>query len=251
MDVSRHFERACIWGDVARQFAPLLTEGKIGAAVYADSYRIADSTVNADCEQSPFGDGVFDLVISLLDLHAVNDPVGALIQIRKSLMPDGLFIGVMFGLETLSELRAALGEAEIEMDGGLSPRVLPFADIRDAGSLLQRAGLALPVTDVDRLTVEYANVLSLLADVRGAGETNTMTGRRRKLLKRSVLARALSIYERDYRSPVGKVRATFSFISMTGWAPHQSQQLPLKPGTAQIRLEDVFESSRRAEDKSA
>jgi SAM-dependent methyltransferase len=241
-DVSRNFARGCIWGDRGRQILNRLSPGKIGAVVHADSYSTSQLAVVADAEQSPFADGVFDLVVSLLDLHAVNDPIGALIQIRKSLVPDGLFIGVMFGAETLNELRSALGDAEIEGDGGLSPRVFPFADVRDAGSLLQRAGLALPVADVDRLMVKYAHPLKLLLDLRGSGETNILNGRRRQFLKKSLLTRALNRYVTNSGSEDGFCKATFSFVTLTGWSPHHSQQSPLKPGSAQTRLADVFRS---------
>ncbi len=182
----------------------------------------------------------FDLIVSLLELHAENDPIGAMAQARAALAPDGLYIAVMFGAGTLAELRAALSEAEIESDGGLSPRVFPFADVRDAGSLLQRAGFALPVADADKLTVRYGEPLRLLADLRGAGESNVLTARRRAFLKRGTLMRALELYRARHGEPDGRSLATFVFLTMTGWRPHESQQTPLKPGSGAISLTEAL-----------
>jgi SAM-dependent methyltransferase len=224
--------------------------GKIGRVVSADlapamlaggpGLRIA-----ADEERLPFRDGSFDLVASALSLHWVNDLPGALIQIRRALKPDGLFIGAMFGGETLIELRQSLAEAEIECEGGLSPRVSPFADLRDLGALMQRAGFALPVVDTDRVTVRYANLFRLMAELRGMGETNALIERRRTPLKRGTLARAAEIYAEKFGLPDGRIEATFEIVTMTGWAPHESQQKPLKPGSATTKLADALGTSER------
>ncbi len=171
-----------------------------------------------DEERLPFADEAFDLYASVLTLHAVNDLPGALTQIRRSLKSDGLFVAALFGGETLRELRACLAQAEIEIDGGLSPRISPFADVRDAGALLQRAGFADPVADADSVTVRYEHPLKLLADLRGMGETNVLSERRRTFLKRSVLLRACAIYIDTYRGADGRVPATFQILYLTGSA---------------------------------
>jgi SAM-dependent methyltransferase len=171
-----------------------------------------------DEERFPFGPRTLDVYVSVLSLHAANDVPGALSQIRRALKPDGLFIGAMFGGQTLGELRKALAEAEIEVDGGLSPRVAPFADVRDAGALLQRAGLAAPVADSETVSVQYEHPLKLLADLRGMGETNVLVERRRSFLKRRVLQRACDRY-RENEVCDGRVRATFEIVYFTGWAP--------------------------------
>jgi len=201
------------------------------------------ASVIADAEFSPFGDEVFDLAVSLLDLHAANDPVGALIQIGRSLKPDGLFIGVLFGTGTLAELRAALGEAEIETVGGLSPRIFPFADVRDAGALLQRAHFALPVADEDKLTIRYGDPMTLLGDLRGAGESNVLHDRRRVAMRRDTLMRAMQIYTERFEDK-GRFRASFSFLTLTGWRPHASQPQALKRGSAQTSLADALKTVR-------
>jgi SAM-dependent methyltransferase len=172
-----------------------------------------------DEEAVPFGAQTLDGYVSVLTLHAANDLPGALTQIRRALRPDGLFLAAMLGGRTLHELRLAMAEAEVEVEGGLSPRVAPFVDVRDAGGLLQRAGFALPVADVDTLTVRYEHPLTLLADLRGMGETNVLYERRRTFLKRSVLARASEIYSGKFTGPDGRVPATFDVVYLTGWAP--------------------------------
>lgn len=233
-DIARTFDHACLWGDRGGHLAAAIAPGKLTRITHVGADLIADA------EASPFADETFDAVLSLLDLHAVNDPIGALVQIHRSLKPDGVFIGVMFGAETLAELRTVLSEAEIETAGGLSPRIFPFADIRDAGSLLQRAGLALPVADGDRLTVRYADPLRLLKDLRGAGEGNVLTGRRRAFLRRDTLGLALSLYGQRYASDDGRMPATFVFVTLTGWRPHASQQKPLAPGSGQTSLVEAL-----------
>lgn len=196
--------------------------------------------VVADEEALPFRDGSLDLVVSALSLQFVNDLPGALVQIRRALKPDGLFLAALIGGDSLAELRDAFAQAEAEVEGGASPRVAPFADLRDLGALLQRAGFALPVTDVDRITVRYATPLGLLHDLRRMGAGNALTERRRKPLRRATLARMLEIYAARFSDPDGRVRATFEIVSLSGWAPHESQQQPLQPGSARTRLADAL-----------
>ncbi len=195
--------------------------------------------VVADAEALPFAGG-FDLVASCLDLHWVNDLPGALVQIRRALRPDGLFLAALLGGDTLAELREAWLAAEIEIEGGAGPRVSPFADGRDAGALLQRAGFALPVVDTDRITVTYADAIALMRDLRGMGEANAVALRRRGGTRRATLLRAAAIYGERFAGADGRVRATFEVVTMTGWAPHAAQQQPLKPGSAAMRLADAL-----------
>lgn len=196
--------------------------------------------VVADEEALPFAPASLDLVLSVLSLQSVNDLPGVLSQIRQALRPDGLFIGALIGGSTLIELRQCFASAESEMTGGLSPRVAPFTDVRDLGGLLQRAGFALPVTDVDRVTVRYASPFKLFADLRRMGATNALTERRRVPLRRAVLMRAVEHYLERFSDSDGRVRATFDIVWLSGWAPHESQQKPLRPGSARMRLADAL-----------
>ena len=205
----------------------------------------------ADEEALPFAAGSFDLVMSALALHWVNDLPGALLQVRQALKPDGLFLAALFGGETLRELRAALLEAESEIESGASPRVSPFAELRDAGGLLQRAGFALPVADQDTITVRYPSALALMRDLRAMGETNAVLGRRKGLSRRTTLARAAALYEERHRQADGKVPATFQVLYLTGWTPHESQQKPLAPGSAFARLADALDSAERSAGEAA
>ena len=192
--------------------------------------------VVADEEALPFGADRFDLATSVQLLHWVNDLPGTLAQLRYTLRPDGLLLLALPGGETLAELRAALLDAELEVEGGAGPRVSPFLDVRDAGALLQRAGFALPVVDVDRLRVSYPDPLALLRDLRAMGETNALVERRRGL-RRETLARALSLYaERHGEGADGRVTATFDIVFLTAWKPHPSQQRPLRRGSGQVDL---------------
>jgi len=194
----------------------------------------------ADEEVLPFANNAFDLVMSSLALHWVNDLPGALVQINHALKPDGLFLGAMFGGETLFELRDCLATAEMEVEGGLSPRVSPFADVRDLGSLMQRASFALPVIDSETITVSYAEPLTLMRDLRGMAESNAVLARRKTPLRRSVLMRACDLYVKKYGGDDGRIPATFQVMMLTGWAPAASQPQPLKPGQATTRLADVL-----------
>jgi len=196
--------------------------------------------VQLDEEHLPLADESLDLVVSTLALHWVNDLPGAMIQIRRALKPDGLFMGALLGGETLTELRQSLTQAESELSSGAGLRIAPFADAFDGAGLLQRAGFALPVADVDRVVVRYANPLRLIDDLRAMGETNALVDRARQPLSRAVLARTLEIYADRFADPDGRVRATFDIITLTGWAPHPDQQKPLKPGSARMRLADAL-----------
>jgi SAM-dependent methyltransferase len=201
--------------------------------------------VAADEELLPLADGTFDVIVSALALHWANDLPGTLVQVRRALKPDGLFLAVLVGGETLTELRQCLAAAESEIEGGASPRVAPFVDVRALGSLLQRAGLALPVTDLDRVTVRYSNLARLFADLRAMGATNILTERRRAPLLRATLARTAEIYAQRFSDPDGRLRATFDLLSISAWAPHESQQQPLRPGSAKMRLADALGTHER------
>ncbi|HET7191246.1 MAG TPA: methyltransferase domain-containing protein [Pseudolabrys sp.] len=196
--------------------------------------------VAADEEALPFADAALDLVVSMLTLQFVNDLPGTLIQVRRALKPDGLFLAALVGGESLTELRSSFAAAESEIEGGVSPHVAPFADVREIGGLLQRAGFALPVVDVDRLVVRYDSAFALMHDLRAMGATNALRERRRKPLRRGTLARMAEIYAGRYADADGRVRATFEIIWLSAWAPHESQQKPLKPGSAAQRLADAL-----------
>ena len=182
--------------------------------------------------------GTYDLVIHAVGMHWANDPVGQLVQCRRALKPDGLFLGLLFGGQTLSQLRTCLAEAEVSIAGGLSPRVLPMAEIRDLGGLLQRAGFALPVADSFTRTVRYRDAFHLMADLRAMGEGNALYQRQRRPTKRKVFTTAAKIYQSVFGDVDGLIPATFEMICLTGWAPDDSQQKPLRPGTATHRLSD-------------
>ncbi|SOC08627.1 methyltransferase family protein [Rhodobacter sp. JA431] len=193
-----------------------------------------------DSEVLALDEGAHDLVVHAMCLHWAEDPVGQIVQAARALEPDGLFIAVMFGGQTLAELRAALAEAEVSVTGGLSPRVLPMGEIRDLGGLLQRAGLALPVADSVLRKVTYENPLRLLADLRAMGEANALAGRVRHFTRRAVLAQAMMHYAEHFAEADGRVRASFDMVWLTGWKPHESQQKPLRPGAASARLAEAL-----------
>jgi SAM-dependent methyltransferase len=194
----------------------------------------------SDEEVLDLTEGAHDLVVHAMALHWSNDPVGQLIQCRRALKPDGLLLVVAPGGQTLQELRASLGQAEVEIMGGLSPRVAPMGEIRDLGALLQRAGLALPVADSAVLTTSYETPLHLMRDLRAMGETNALSGRVRHATRRSVLLRAMALYAEAYADAEGRIPATFEIITLTGWAPDASQPQPLRPGSAAHRLADAL-----------
>lgn len=196
--------------------------------------------VALDEEALPFGDDSLNLIVSGLSLHMVNDLPGALVQILRALRPDGLFIGALFGGETLKELRACLMEAEVEVRGGYGPRLSPFAESPDLIDLLKRLGFAMPVVDSDRVSVSYEHPMRLLADLRLMGETNVLHDRPRKGLNRAILARMCDLYAERHSDAEGRVTATFEILTLSGWKPHESQQKPLRPGSAKVRLADAL-----------
>ena len=211
-------------------------------APFANFWRdkVRGAKVVGDSELLDLTEASHDLVIHAMSLHWANDPVGQLVQCRRALKPDGLFLGLLFGGQTLSQLRSCLAEAETEVSGGLSPRVVPMGEIRDLGGLLQRAGFALPVADSITRTVFYRDAFHLMADLRAMGEANALTQRLRKPTKRQVFARAAQIYQNNFSRADGRIAATFEVICLTGWAPDKGQQIPLRPGSATHRLSDLL-----------
>ncbi len=207
------------------------------------------ASVLADDEALPFAPGSFDLVLSPLSLHWVNDLPGALIQIRRTLKPDGLFLGALFGAGTLMELRDVLTEAETELTGGLSPRLSPLTGLRDAAALLQRAGFALPVADRDIVTVRYRAPEDLLRDLKGMGERAAFMPGHARPLPRRVLSRAMALYAERYSDPDRRVRATFEIIHLSGWAPAPGQPQPLTPGSPKINLADAVRASGKQDER--
>lgn len=201
---------------------------------------IPDAILAGDRETLDLQQGAHDLVIHAMGLHWANDPLGQLVQCRRALRPDGLFLGILPGGRSLQELRASLAEAESRVTGGLSPRVLPMAEIRDLGALLQRAGFALPVADGFTQTVTYPALPALMADLRAMGENNALAGRIKRFTAGKIFVRAAEIYGASYGGPDGRIPATFEMICLTGWAPHDSQQVPLRPGSARQRLADAL-----------
>jgi SAM-dependent methyltransferase len=213
---------------IETELSPAMLAGRGGPRLVADEERL------------PFAEASLDLVVTTFGLHWTNDVVGALIQARMALKPDGLLLASFLGGATLTELRQALTQAEDELWGGAGSRVSPFADSRDAAGLLQRAGFALPVADVDRVSVSYEHPLKLFADLRQMGETNVLADRHPRRLTRGLIARASQIYAERFAGPDGRVPATFEIVTLTGWAPHASQPQPLKPGSATARLADAL-----------
>jgi SAM-dependent methyltransferase len=242
--VQRHFTRAAALFSQTRHAADVLRRsGKVDAVVRVEAdARLLDENdgLVAEPEVLPFEPESLDCAVSLLSLHEANDIPGMLIQVRRALKPDGLFLAALPGAGTLSELRDTLLGAEAELAGGASPRVLPFLDVRDAGALLQRAGFALPVADLETVTVRYNDLFALMRDLRAMGAANALTARSRRPLTRAFLARAAEIYAARHADPDGRIRATFSFVWMSGWAPHASQQKPAARGSATASLADVL-----------
>ena len=195
-------------------------------------------------EVLPFQQETLDLVVSALALQFVNDLPGVLAQIRRALKPDGLLLAAMIGGDTLNELRQCFAAAEAELEGGVSPRVAPFVDLRDVGSLLQRAGLALPVTDVDRVVVRYDSAFALMADIRRMGASNILVERRRAPTRRATMLRMAQLYAKRFADADGRIRATFDVVWLSGWAPHESQQRPLKPGSATASLAEAVKKTK-------
>ncbi len=231
--------------DIQREFKTILEVGSRGQAIFEDSinldiYSHPKTHIMGDEEFLPFKDKSLDLILTNLGLHSTNDLPGTLVQMRRALKPDGLFLGAMFGGETLFELRESLMQTEMEMFDGVSPRVFPFADKQQMGALLQRAGYALPVVDSEILTVTYPHIFKLMADLRGMGETNIISQRSKKYPGRDFFTRAAEYYAQNFADEDGRIRATFEIIFLIGWSPHVSQQQPLKPGSAKTRLADAL-----------
>ncbi len=243
--VERHFGRAMELHGYTGAAARLLAEtGKIDQIERVETDR-AFGTSNmpvtvAALERIPAEPQSLNLLISPLSLHLTNDTPGVFVQARRALKPDGLFLAAIPGHGTLQELREALLVAEAELTGGASPRVIPFADVRDIGALLQRAGFALPVADAETYTVRYDSLFGLIKDLRAMGMTNPLAARSRTPVSRRFFMRAAEIYAECFADPDGRVRATFSVIYVSGWAPHESQQKPLRPGSAKQRLSDAL-----------
>ena len=249
-DTTRNFPHAVDLGCHSGELAQILAaSSRVETLHQADiSYRYAKaardlngrSSMVADEEFLPFAEGSLDLILSNLSLHWVNDLPGMLLQARRALKPDGLFLASMLGGETLKDLREALMTAEAEEEGGVSPRVSPFVDVKDAGALLQRSGFALPVVDADDITIDYPDALKLMRDLSGMGESNIVAKRSKKFTKRSTLARAAAIYHERHGRDDGRVHAKFQVIYLTGWAPDESQPKPLRRGSGQVSLVDFL-----------
>ena len=243
--LNRQFaEAAAVFCHTAAARETLLASGKAGSAVRVEldqSLLGKDGGLVGGFDSIPLAPASIDLAVSLLSLHEANDLPGTLIQIRSALRPDGLFLASIAGGGTLGELRESLLAAETELFGGASPRVAPFTDVRDAGALLQRAGFALPVADVESITVRYDTMFGLLRDLRAMGASNALAARSRRPASRRLFTRAAEIYAERFSDPDGRIRATFSFVWMSGWSPDASQQKPLKPGSGQVSLADLLD----------
>ena len=256
-DVRRTFASAVDLGSHGDEFAAALGDRKtvdwlVRAGLGHGFARLARGPDVVDDEEFlPFAPNSFDLVVSAMDLHWVNDLPGTLVQIQRILRPDGLLLGAMLGGATLWQLRQALTAAESEVEGGLSPRVSPFADLRDAAGLLQRAGFALPVADSETIEVEYDNALALMRDLGAMGESNLVVERRRGLARRAMLLRAAEIYGERFALPSGRVAASFEVLFLHGWAPHESQPKPLRPGSAAQRLADALGTAEQSAGEKA
>jgi SAM-dependent methyltransferase len=229
--VLREFSDAADIGTPGDQVRNALTK-RVGRLAHID-------LPNRETEPLALAPGSIDLAVSALALQFVNDLPGVLAQVRRAMKPDGLLLAAMIGGDTLTELRQSFASAEAELEGGISPRVAPFADLRDVGALLQRAGFALPVTDVDRVVVRYASAFALMQDLRRMGATNVLVERRRVPTRRATMLRMAQIYSERFADPDGRIRATFDVIWLSGWAPHASQQQPLEPGSAKASLAEA------------
>ncbi|PWB94721.1 MULTISPECIES: methyltransferase domain-containing protein [Methylosinus] len=238
--IKRPFPRSLDLCTPAAHFAQIVAASGRPAPLRAGRFQEPSVDLVAEEETLPFAAEAFDLIVSGFALQWVDDLPGALAQARRMLAPDGLFLACFPGGASLIELRAALAQAEDEICGGASPRVSPFVDLRDLGGLLQRAGFALPVTDVDSFTLRYDSMFALCAELRAMGAANVLTQRSRKPLRRAVLLRAAEIYATRFSDADGRVRATMELVWLSGWAPHESQQKPLEPGSAQMRLADAL-----------
>jgi SAM-dependent methyltransferase len=237
----RPFPDAIDWCSPADDFATVLHgAGRHVITARPPGLEAQAADIISEPDHLPFAAQSADLIVSAYALQSIDDLPGALVQIRRVLRPDGLFMACLLGGRSLTELRDVLTAAEVEVSGGVSPRVYPFADVRDLGGLMQRAGFALPVTDIDTVTVRYADLFALLRDVRAMGATNILSARPRHFTRRTIFLRAAQLYAERYSDPDGRIRATFETIWISGWAPHESQQKPLRPGSAKARLADAL-----------
>ncbi|MGB0552341.1 MAG: methyltransferase domain-containing protein [Alphaproteobacteria bacterium] len=252
LDIARQFPLALDLGARSGGFGPVA--GGPGGVEHVISCDLSERMIGdvdgpsvvGDAEFLPFADQKFDLVFSNLDLHWVNDLPGSLVQIARALKSDGLFLGAIFGGDTLHELRDVLMSAELELTSGASPRVSPFAELRDAGGLLQRGGFALPVADADNITVTYDNIFRLMADLRGMGESNVVREKLNAPTRRGIFLRAAELYAERYAEADGQIHATFQIVYLHGWSPHESQQKALRPGTATLSLAEALDTSEEA-----
>lgn len=247
--IDRRFERAVeLHGHTGAAARAIAATGKVGGLerVESDAHFAApgEALTVAPLETVPLEPQSANLIVSPLSLHLTNDTPGVFVQIRRALKPDGLFLAAIPGSGTLQELREVLLAAESEVIGGASPRVIPFPDVRDVGALLQRGGFALPVTDKETYTVRYDSIFPLMKDLRAMGMANPLSGRSRRPLTRGIFLRAAELYAERFSDPDGRIRASFSIIYVSGWAPHESQQKPLKPGSATMRLADALKQGR-------
>jgi len=243
--VERRFAEAvalhCFTPHAAQAIAASGKAGRVTRIEADAAFLGGEAGLVAPPDRVPLAPESADLVVSLLSLHEVDDLPGQLVQIRRALRPDGLFLGALAGGGTLAELRDSLLAAETAVSGGAAPRVMPFADVREAGALLQRAGFALPVADVDTITVRYDSMFGLLRDLRAMGATSALAERSRRPPRRELFRRAAELYAARHADADGRVRATFSIVWLSGWAPHESQQKPLRPGSATASLRDFLE----------
>ncbi len=248
--VQRHFDDAVeLFGGTGLTAKAALATGKIGqlrrietSASFGDENHEVSAS---NFESVPLDPQSVNLILAPLSLHLTNDTPGMLIQMRRALKPDGLLLAAIPGAGTLAELREVLLAAETEIYGGASPRVVPFADIRDIGALLQRAGFALPVIDEESFTVRYDHIFALMRDLKAMGMANPLKGRSRRPVSPKFFLRAAELYAERFSDPDGRIRATFSIVFVSGWAPHESQQKPLKPGSAKMRLADALDPTKR------
>ena len=246
LDIQKKFSKILILGFNTNYITHLVKSNYKGLNEDCEVV-FCDYAVAGDEELLSFNTEDFDCVISHLNLHHINDVPGVLAQVKRILKPDGVFLAAFFGGKTLIELREVLMEAEIAIMGGASPRVAPFIDVRDAGALLQRAGFAIPVADCDEITVTYEHIFKLMHDLRGMGETNILHDRLRHFTCKTVFLKAGEIYHEKFSTNDGRIPARFDVVYMTGWVPHDSQQKPLKPGSARQRLADVLHTNEQGE----
>lgn len=246
--VERTFEKGVeLFGVTGATTRACLSTGKVKSMTRIEMEGTApdeDGVTQAPLEHLPLEPKSLNLVVSPLNLHLTNDTPGVLVQIARALVADGLFLAAIPGSGTLQELRDVLLSAEAELTGGASPRVIPFADVRDLGGLLQRAGFALPVVDMENFTVRYDTIFDLMKDLRAMGMANPLAGRSRRPASRALFLRAAELYAERYSDPDGRIRATFSILFASAWSPHESQQKPLKPGSAKVRLADALKAAQ-------